>query len=137
MSITLPAVPYYQKGKLKCLHVKSKNISLVSDGSHTFDDLYEHRALLFIALIACLKNGGVHCDWKSKFHSDGTMFEGFFIVGIFTKPGEQITYHLPMKDWDKCRFITEVSKAPEFDGHTPEDVLSRIALFTGMMITDL
>lgn len=90
----------------------------VSDGYHTFTELYEHRHALFS--IICRDYNG----WKSKLHDDGTMFDGWFISGVETPQG-QATYHLPLLWWDKfkCR---ERDKAPKWDGHTPKDVIARI-----------
>jgi len=97
-----------------------------SDGYHTFKELYEHRITLFIALckqISCDYNG---ICWKSKIHSDGSKIDGWFIMGINKEKGKQITYHLPMSKWDECDFVKTLEKAPEFDGHTAEDVLKRL-----------
>lgn len=101
----------------------------VSDGYHTFDELYEHRITLYIALCKSLtqtegyNNGRI---WRSKFHSDGTNFPGWFILGINRGHGKQITYHLPENKWEKCEFATTLSMAPEWDYHTPQDVLKRL-----------
>lgn len=98
----------------------------ISDGYHTFGELYEHRFRLFIALIQYASD--YVYTWKSKSHSDGTMYEGWFIAGIGVEKGEQITYHLPISMWnDNQLMYTEIlSNAPEFDGHTSADVLERI-----------
>jgi hypothetical protein len=40
--------------------------------------------------------------------------------------GSQITYHLPTSKWDECDFAITLDKAPEWDGHTSNDVLERI-----------
>lgn len=103
---------------------------LISDGYHTFDELYEHRYTLFIKLcekMTCLiypQDG--RSVWRSKLHHDGTMFDGWFILGINKKASEQITYHLPISKWDDCSFAEVLEKAPEFDGHTSNDVLDRL-----------
>lgn len=91
----------------------------VSDGYHTFNELYEHRHVLFANVVN--QNVG---GWKSKLHDDGTMFKGWFIAGIPTKDGDA-TYHIPLKHWDlfQCR---EIDKAPKWDGHTSDDVIQRI-----------
>ena len=55
----------------------------VSDGYHTFNELYHHRAILF----ATLCNTYPMDSWKSKQHNDpenNPMYEGMFIVGINT-----------------------------------------------------
>lgn len=93
----------------------------VSDGYHTFDELYEHRCVLFLALM----QSGQAYAWKSRLHSDGTSFDGWFVAGIYTGKGRQITYHLPDKYWDECT-AGALPKAPEWDGHTSADVLERI-----------
>ena len=102
----------------------------VSDGYHTFGELYDHRISLFIAL--CLQidsqpfDRSQYCVWRSILHSDLSKMDGWFILGIGKNEGEQITYHVPIERWDECGFAREFAKAPEFDGHTPEDVLERL-----------
>ena len=106
----------------------NKNIPFVDcdcDGYHTFDELYEHRYVLFIALCKSL---GFHdyVIWKSKLQSDGKMYAGYFIAGIEQDKGKQITYHLPLKYWEELKYIKILNKAPEYDGHTEDDVLNRL-----------
>lgn len=103
----------------------------ISDGYHTFGELYEHRIVNFIALCKVIDRSeypemNESPTWKSKLHSDGSSFDGWFVLGIFKEPGKQITYHLPMSKWDECKFADELEKAPEFDGHTSADVLERL-----------
>lgn len=101
----------------------------VSDGSHTMDELYEHRITLFIKLCEILfgYSSAKHEVWKSEFHSDGTRYDDWFILGINKKKGEQITYHLPMIKWNACDFAETLENAPEWDGHSSSDVLERIS----------
>lgn len=80
-----------------------------SDGYHTFDELYEHRYLLFMAFQKL--NGG----WKARLHSDGLFWEGWFVAGT-TLLGKSITYHLPNSYWDLCPG-QELERAPKWDGH--------------------
>lgn len=107
--------------------VGAKESGEISDGYHTFNELYEHRNWLFIQMCEWIREAGYGC-WKSKKHSDGSEIEGWFIAGYGTKAGEQITYHLPMRLWDSCDSFVfeELEKAPEWDGHTPNDVLIRL-----------
>ena len=98
----------------------------ISDGYHTFTELYEHRITLFIALCRILENGNV---WRSKRHSDGKLcFETGtqFVLGIWWAKGTQITYHIPIERWHETDFADTLKEAPEWDGHTPQDVLKRI-----------
>ena len=92
-----------------------------SDGYHTFNELYKHRNILFIAL--CKKSDNV---WKSKIHSDKSYYKDYFILGINKDKGKQITYHLPLELWNNCNFAETLEKAPEFDGHTPNAVMERL-----------
>ena len=95
----------------------------VSDGYHTFDELYHHRAVLFSVI--CNANPGL--AWKSKQHHEGggPMYSGMFIVGIQTPEG-QATYHYDiMPYWDMV-VVKELEYAPEWDGHTPEQAIERI-----------
>ena len=92
-----------------------------SDGYHTYNELYHHRAVLFTMI--CNQNKEI--AWKSKKHSDGTMFDNMFIVGIDTPRG-QATYHydiLPYWDYFK---VKELETAPIWDGHTPSQAIDRI-----------
>lgn len=105
----------------------------ISDGYHTFGELYEHRFELYIALCMKItfglnKSGGKETNrvWRSLFHSNGSGIAGWFLLGIDKEPGKQITYHLPLSKWEVCHFAETLDKAPEFDGHTSDDVLERI-----------
>lgn len=92
-----------------------------SDGYHTFNELYHHRAVLFSVIVENFASRA----WKSKLHADGTMYEGMFIVGIETPDG-QATYHYDVEPyWDLFR-CKEVDRAPEWDGHTPDQAIERI-----------
>jgi hypothetical protein len=104
-------------------------IGQTSDGYHTFDGLYEHRCYLFAALAKALCLFSAAKCWKSLNHSDGSFYDGWFVMGIGTDKGDQITYHLPRKMWNDCDDIPTVENAPEWDGHTANDVLQRLKLF--------
>lgn len=100
----------------------------VTDSHHTMSELYEHRYALFCALcnlVSCHPED--LCDtWKSKLHNDGTMYEGWFIAGIRLPPkGMDISYHLPLEWWDKFK-ISELERAPEWDGYNSKDVIERL-----------
>lgn len=92
----------------------------ISDGCHTFDELYEHRAKLFSVI--CNMNKEI--AWKSKLHDDGTMFDGYFIVGIETEEG-QATYHYGLCYWDLFE-VVELERAPKYDGYTSKEAIKRI-----------
>lgn len=100
--------------------------NLISDGYHTFGELYEHRITLYITLLKIHTGIAAFKTWRSKKHSDGSEWEGWFILGYDTRPGHQITYHLPISKWQECDFADTLDQAPEWDGHTSNDVLERL-----------
>lgn len=92
------------------------NRGTISDGYHTFDDLYQQRMVLF-STICSLKPD---LAWKSWKHEDGTMFQDYFICGITTPEGEY-TYHYHKVHWDEFQ-VRELPHSPRHDGHTSDDV---------------
>ena len=95
-----------------------------SDGFHTFDELYAHRIKLYTTLCRKLRN--LYHVWYSDLHSDGSKIDGWFILGINKEQGKQITYHLPMSLWQEMGDYEYLDKAPEYDGHTSNEVLIRL-----------
>ena len=95
---------------------------LISDGYHTIKELYEHRIELWITF--CRMN--LETCWRTFVHSDGSKYDGWFLLGMTLPDGNQLTYHLPESYWHKCDFAKALDKAPEYDGHTPSDVLERL-----------
>lgn len=92
-----------------------------SDGYHTFNELYHHRAVLFSVICRCFPER----SWKSRKHHDGTMYSGMFIVGIETDNG-QATYHYDIGPYWDMFPVKELEQAPEWDGHTPQEAIERI-----------
>ena len=102
---------------------EASEIGEISDGYHTFNELYYHRAILFATICNTYKNKA----WKSKKHHDGTMFDDtWFIVGVETPQG-QYTYHYELPLWDKFD-VDEMELAPKWDGHKPDDVERLLSL---------
>lgn len=94
----------------------------LSDGYHTFNELYHHRAVLFSVICNTFKDKA----WKSKKHDTGDMFDGMFIVGIETPQG-QATYHYDIEPYWDIFQAKELPNAPKWDGHTPEEAIRRIS----------
>lgn len=116
--LTLPGM--YHPITIEC------EVGKCSDGYHTFDELYDHRCLLFLSWQALVN---VHTQpysgaFKSRKHHDGSSFDGWFIAGLTVRDG-QISYHIPDKYWDLCR-APERETAPEWDGHASADVIERL-----------
>lgn len=99
-----------------------RDTSNISDGSHTFGELYHHRAILS----ATIFNANRNVAWKSKRHDDGEMIKGFFIVGIETPEG-QFTYHYPLEYWNYFK-VKKMNYAPVWDGHSSKDVTRLFSL---------
>lgn len=130
----------------KLVEVGVHDTDSISDGFHTFGELYDHRITLFIALCKMVNaedetqkqmrafKEGFSFDvkgwnrrvWRSKLHSDGTSIDGWYILGIDKEAGKQITYHIPIHRWSESDFAETLEKAPEFDRHTQSDVLDRL-----------
>lgn len=95
---------------------------LISDGYHTFDELYYHRMMLFAVICKAYKDNA----WKSWKHDDGSMYDDYFIVGITTPEGNY-TYHYNKKHWNMFD-VNELEFAPKYDGHTPGDITRLLSL---------
>lgn len=104
----------------------------LSDGYHTFRDLYAHRNRLFIELCRMVSLHHKHnMAWCSLCDSEGNREEGWFLMGVFDNRDQtvmkDISYHLPISFWDEAASFCEVMEvAPEFDGYDSFDVLQRL-----------
>jgi len=98
------------------------NMVEVSDGYHTFNELYHHRMILFAVICMAFNK----LAWKSWHHADGTMFDDYFIVGVTTPEGNY-TYHYHKDHWPLFD-VKELPLAPEWDGHKPEDITRLLSL---------
>lgn len=100
-----------------------------SDGFHSIEELYQHRYSLFVALIKAYPDRA----WRSRRHSDGTDWDGWFIAGlslpIVLCEQSDITYHLPNDFWPLLDGIPTLDRAPAWDGHTSVDVIARLKSF--------
>ena len=99
----------------------------VSDGYHTFGEIYHFR-MLYNAMIAnefaAQGKSDVH---KSYRHSDGELCfgkENYFVV-VMDLPTGQVTNHYRGEYWDIFR-VPERERAAEWDGHTPAEAAERM-----------
>ena len=116
---------------------------LLSDGDHTFDDLYNHRCTLFLALMRVANEHGADYGiddvWFSRTHDDGEVWENYLIVGMQTPYGI-CTYNVREDQFLELMLshemrIKELERAPAWDGHNSDDVLQRLsATFLGTYI---
>jgi hypothetical protein len=99
--------------------------STISDGYHTFAELYEYRMLYNAhAAEGWAQQGKAVKSWR---HSDGEecFGGGWFVVTVDLYPHGQVSNHYPAADWDLFH-VPEVATAPEWDGHTPADAAQRL-----------
>lgn len=107
----------------------------ISDGYHTFNQLYDYRMIYNAMAINALKN--TYLCYKSHKHSDGKLcFGGGWFIVTIELPTGQVSNHYPNKYWDlfDCNVL---DKAKEWDGHTPDDAFDRMVEFTENHIDDL
>ena len=141
-AITPEGVAYYSRQLLELAKDEVQNlpdVAQVSDGNHTFEELYYYRMLYNAAFFNSLAyydnwaDGGWLVEYdvhKSKRHSDGEECFGssdWFIV-MAELPTGQVSNHYEMKYWDLFN-IPEKSKANVWDGHTPAEAAERLRKF--------
>ncbi|WP_447875185.1 Sas10/Utp3/C1D family protein [Serratia fonticola] len=109
-----------------------KDMGEVSDGYHTFNELYTHRVRLFTTLMRA------HPDksWFSHRNHEGIGEEGWILAGIDT-PAGTVTYHLPVSEIPNLPPIFALDCGKEWDGHTPDDVLVRLLSLDGVSTSGL
>lgn len=86
----------------------------ISDGYHTFTELYDHRCLLFINLCLAMRQLAF---WRPH-------YDGWPLLGLQLPTG-QVTYHVP----ERFLFLFHnkiTNGGPEWDGHTSLDVINRL-----------
>jgi hypothetical protein len=83
--------------------------------------------------LAAVTNFDKDTVYRSKLHSDGTMYKDFFIV-VFNTPEGNFSYHYHMMYWGVFDFLKERPNAEEFDGHTWKDVTRLQSFFNGRYI---
>lgn len=95
----------------------------VSDGYHTFNELYTHRHALFLVVCSLLRKRA----WWSRKHEDGSEMPGWVIAGVELPTGP-ITYHLPVSfiPYLKETGAREQGLGEPWDGHTSENVVDRL-----------
>lgn len=99
------------------------NEGQVSDGYHTFNELYDFRREYNAALV----NTNIYPCHKSLRHSDGKLcFGGGWFIVIINLPTGQISNHYEIKYWDEFN-CDERECAEPWDGHTEKDVLARLS----------
>lgn len=102
----------------------------LSDGYHTFNELYRDRMLYNAAAAnawaADQFSVPVVKSWR---HSDGELcFGGGWFIVVALLPTGQISNHYEADHWPLFA-VPEVEHPPDYDGHTQADVDDRLARF--------
>lgn len=107
------------------------NIKGLSDGYHTFEELYNYRAQYNAAYFNALareEKYNVHKSWK---HHDGNWCFGqpkeWFIV-VAELPEGPISNHYKANMWGYFNIPEYNQSITKYDGHTPKDALSRLSV---------
>lgn len=99
----------------------------ISDGYHTFNELYEFRMMYNACLFnewAMQNKYSVH---KSRHHHSGEpCFDGKFFIVVAMLPRGQISNHYKLEHWDLFDIPVEPKALFEYDGHNGSDVLYRL-----------
>ena len=113
-----------KRRKAICEVAGVKEIDDVSDGFHTFRQLYYQRMMLFATIVKQNKDKA----WKSLRHEDGELCfgGGWFIVGIDTPEGSY-TYHYE-DNYFSLFDCKELERGKHWDGHTEKDVTRLLSL---------
>ncbi len=108
----------------KYVEIPETGIGDLSDGYHTFNQLYYQRMILFAQIVNDHKDKA----WKTRRHEDSELCfgGGWFLVTIDT-PNGAYGYHYEDQYWDlfDCK---ELPKAKHWDGYTEKDVTRLFSL---------
>ncbi len=130
------------QGEIDNARANGIDVQSISDGYHTFGELYEFRKVYNAALFNdwakfefsapgygqakfAVPKYDVHKSWR---HHDGELcFGGGWFIVVAILPTGQISNHYEAKDWDLFK-IPQAAKAKyPFDGHTSKDVIKRLS----------
>lgn len=99
----------------------------ISDGYHTFEELYEFRKMYNALLFNEWARHYLHNVHKSLKHFDGEdCFGGGWFIVVAELPTGQISNHYKVADWDLFDVPVAEKALIQFDGHTAADVLERM-----------
>lgn len=123
VTILLPAIrrTLVEIPAVNVIPVPATGIGDLSDGYHTFNQLYHQRIILFAALVRLNRDHA----WKSRRHEDGALCfgGGWFIVGIDTpESGHYEDKYFELFD------CAELTTGKAWDGHTEKDVTRLLSL---------
>ncbi len=107
----------------------------ISDGYHTFDELYDHRNMLWISLALMMDD---RSDFKVEWVREHFAGWDLIVVEDYSRQTQempyehkQLSYHVPAKlrPLYEARLKEIAAMDHKFDGHTSQDVLARLEKF--------
>lgn len=103
----------------------TEDIGEISDGYHSFNELYKFRMLYNAAFLNLfVRQGGI--AYKSRKHNGGEeIFGGKYFIVVANLPSGQISNHYENGYWDLFD-VPELPEAEKFDGHMSNDVIDRL-----------
>jgi hypothetical protein len=108
-------------------YISEDQIGTLSDGFHTFDELYEFRKMYNAAAFNAWAKAGLYDVHKSKHHSDGiACYGGKWFIVMAILPTGQVSNHYKLEDWDLFQCPEELIVKFPYDGHTAKHVLKRL-----------
>jgi len=118
---------------ISAMDPESFDANLISDGYHTFGELYDFRKLYNAVLFNEWAAQGKYKVHKSLRHSDGKYcFDcgGEWFIVVAELPAGQISNHYKIEDWDLFQCEAKDKALLPYDGHTAQDVLQRLEALT-------
>lgn len=100
----------------------------ISDGYHTFDELYEHRMIYNAAFAKLCTKHNIKVETSTR-HSDGNLCfgGGWFIINILLPTGKLISNHYKTSNYHLFVKLPYSSTSKiKYDGHTTKDCLIRL-----------
>ena len=107
---------------MKNITIPCVDTSQISDGYHTFGELYGHRNLLFISLCFALNHK------VDVFKAKDPNIGGWFVLYLMLPKG-QVSYHIEMEFWYLVSAIEEIEYGSVYDGHDSSNVWQRLLEF--------
>jgi cobalamin biosynthesis Mg chelatase CobN len=133
--VARPDPMWYRDMRTGDSYLRDIDTNQVSDGSHTFGELYDQRARLF-ALATALSPIAVHRSHRH--HSDDAPMEPGFFLAWTMAPGLSdgplpVSFHIAVKHWHLFDHAVTQDHAPAWDGHAPADVMGALDAWIGFM----
>lgn len=97
----------------------------ISDGYHTFNELYKYRMLYNAAFFNELAKGDIKVCKSHKHHDGEECFGGGWFIVMAELPTGQISNHYENRYWELFD-VPVLDKAWEWDGHTPDEASTRL-----------